>query len=399
MMAGDEVQIAEEPTDRGIVPPSPLAWQPIPARRRPWWAWVIALNVVLLAAFVILHLITVAYIAYVPGEALPANGPKGAVTVSGHHLGAGDIDLVTIAEQTRVSEWDRLTAGWLHSDWQLIPTNAVTGGLTNAQYNQQNAQAMSDSQEYAKVAALRRLGYTVTEHGDGALVAAVNNGEPATGKLKPGDVITAVDGTPVSVSADVGTAIRAAGLGAHVSFTVRRRAAGATPSTTTTPTTTIGLVPVECGSACPGDATRPIIGIAVVTDNQTFTFPKGVGLSITTQGIGGPSAGLAFTLGALDALTTHQITGGHLVAATGTIDETGAVGEVGGVTQKTITVYRQHAQYFIVPVGEAAEARKAAAGHHLTIVPVSTLEQALTFLKSIGGNLSGIPPAPANGTL
>jgi Lon-like protease len=393
MMTGDEVQIAEEPTDRGIVPPSPLAWQPIPSRRRPWWAWVVALNVILIGTFVVLHLITVSYIAYVPGEALPANGPHGAVTVSGSHNGAGNIYLVTIAEQTRVSEWDRLTAGWLHSDWQLIPTNAVTGGLSSAQYNQQNAQAMSDSQEYAKVAALRRLGYAVTEHGDGALVAGVNTNEPATGKLKPGDIITAVDGTPVAISNDVGTAIRTAGLGSHVSFTVRRKTGA------TTATTTVNLVPVACGSACPGTPDRPIIGIQVVTDNQSFTFPKGVALSITTQGIGGPSAGLAFTLGALDSLTTHQLTGGHRVAATGTIDETGAVGDVGGVTQKTITVYRQKAQYFIVPVGEATEARKAAAGHHLTIVPVSTLEQALTFLRSIGGNLSGLPPAPANGTL
>ena len=87
------------------------------------------------------------------------------------------------------------------------------------------------------------------------------------------------------------------------------------------------------------------------------------------------------------------------MAATGTIDSSGVVGEVGGVKQKTITVYREGARYFIVPVGEAADARKAAAGHHLTIVPVSNLEQALTFLRSIGGNLSGLPPAPANGTL
>jgi len=380
------MRIAEEPADHGIVPPGPLAWEPIPARRRPWWTWLVVLGVVLVGAFVVLHLITVPYVAYVPGEALPANGPHGAVTVAGRHDGAGNIYLVTIAEQSRVSEWDRLTASWLHKDWAILPRKAVTGGLSNAQYNQQNALAMSDSQEYAKVAALRRLGYSVPEHGDGAQVVQVNSNEPATGKFQPGDVITAVAGQPVSLAADVGNAIRASGSGKPLSFTVKRKSA----------TTTVSVVPVPCGSVCPGDEQRPVIGVAVQTDNDAFEFPKNVNLTIATQGIGGPSAGLAFTLGAIDALTTHQLTGGKAVAATGTIDPTGTVGEVGGVTQKTITVYRQGAHYFLVPVGEATEARKAAAGHHLTIVPVTTLDQALSFLHSIGGNLSGIP---ANGTL
>jgi PDZ domain-containing protein len=379
-------QITQEPADQGIVPPGPLAWQPIPARRRPLWTWLVVLGVLLVGAFVVLHLITVPDVAYVPGDALPSNGPHGAVTVAGKHDGAGNIYLVTIAEQARVTEWDKLTASWLHKDWAILPTKAVTGGLSNAQYNQENAQAMTDSQAYAKVAALRKLGYTVPERGDGALVLQVNAGEPATGKFQPGDVITAVGGTPVSVANDVGTAIRASGAGKALTFTVRRKSGS----------TTISVSPVPCGSACPNDAERPVVGVAVQTDNQSFDYPPGVNLSITTQGIGGPSAGLAFTLGAIDALTTHQLTGGHPVAATGTIDPTGAVGEVGGVTQKTITVYRQGAKYFLVPVGEAAEARKAAAGHHLTIVPVATLDQALSFLRSIGGNLSGIP---ANGTL
>lgn len=387
MKTGEGMQVQQETADRGIVPPSPLAWQPIPARRRPAWTWLVVLMVLLIGAFVVLHLITVPYVAYVPGSALPANGPHGAVTVSGQREGAGNIYLVTIAEQSRVTEWDRLTASWLHKDWAILPTKAVTGGLSTAQYNQENAQAMSDSQEYAKVAALRRLGYTVPERGDGALVIQVNTGEPATGKFQPGDVITEAGGKPVSVAADVGAAIRASGTGKQITFTVRRKSG----------TADIAVAPVACGAtACPGDAQRPVIGVGVQTDNQSFVFPKTVNLSIATQGIGGPSAGLAFTLGAIDALTTHQLTGGHAVVATGTIDPTGAVGEVGGVTQKTITVYREGAKYFLVPVAEAPEARKAAAGHHLTIVPVSTLDQALSFLRTIGGNVSGVP---ANGTL
>jgi len=54
--------------------------------------------------FIALHLVTVPDVAYVPGEALAVNGPQGAVTVSGKHVGAADIYLVTIAEQSRVTE-------------------------------------------------------------------------------------------------------------------------------------------------------------------------------------------------------------------------------------------------------------------------------------------------------
>ena len=84
------------------------------------------------------------------------------------------------------------------------------------------------------------------------------------------------------------------------------------------------------------------------------------------------------------------------MAATGTIDPTGAVGEVGGVVQKTITVERHGARYFIVPRAEAPDAIKTAKGHDLTIVPVDNLDQALNFLHSIGGDVSGVPPAPSS---
>ena len=384
------MQIAREQTDRGMVVPSPLSWQPIPAKRRSIWTWLAAVAVVLLAAFIVLHLITVNDVAYVPGEALAANGPSGAVTVDGHHAGSGSVLLVTIAEQSHVTEWDRLTARWLHKDWTIIPTRAVTGGLSTSQYNQANAQMMADSQEYAKVAALRRLGYAVPERGDGAQVVDVKAGAPAARKFNVNDVITAVDGKAVSLSGDVGTAIAAHHAASPVDFTLRRKA-GSVSSTMH-----VDVTPVPCGAACPGDASRPIIGVAVVTDNQSFQFPSNVALNISTQGIGGPSAGLAFALGSIDALTSHHLTGGVNVAATGTIDPTGAVGEVGGVVQKTITVERQHARYFIVPRAEAPDAIKTAKGHNLTIVPVDTLDQALNFLRSIGGNLTGVPPAPSS---
>ena len=71
-------------------------------------------------------------------------------------------------------------------------------------------------------------------------------------------------------------------------------------------------------------------------DQVDFTYPFPVSINVTN--IGGPSAGLAMTLGVIDALTSGSLTGGHTVAATGTIDSQGNVGDVGGVAQKTVAV-------------------------------------------------------------
>ncbi len=111
-------------------------------------------------------------------------------------------------------------------------------------------------------------------------------------------------------------------------------------------------------------------------------------MSIDSQRIGGPSAGLAFTLGLLDELTPGDLTGGQEVAATGTISPDGTVGEIGGVEQKVTTVHRAHIPYFLVPAGDAAAAQKNAPSD-VKIVPIHTLDEALAFLGSLGG--SGLP--------
>ena len=376
------MRVTKEPMDVGMVVPSPLGWTPIPTRRRRPWVWGVGAITVLVVAFAVLNAITVPYYGILPGEALAVDGPQGAVSVGARRVGSGNLFLATVLLQSRISEWDRLT-DFLHHQNDIVPQDLVTGGATATQYNQQNAQAMSDSQEFAKVAALRRLGYAVPELGDGAAVVGVASRTPAAGVLEAGDVITAIDASPVNISSDVTAAISVHQAGEAIRVTIRR------PNPSGSTTKRLTLRPVACGSACPGDATRPLIGIEVTTDRQSFGLPTGVKLSIATNGIGGPSAGLAFTLGAIDGLIGHDITGGHRVAATGTIDPGGVVGEVGGVKQKTIAVEAQHCEYFIVPRAEYADAKAAA--HRLTIVAVDNLEQALDFLHGIHGNLEGIP--------
>jgi len=120
------------------------------------------------------------------------------------------------------------------------------------------------------------------------------------------------------------------------------------------------------------------------TKQHSFDLPFDV--KIDTRGIGGPSAGLAFTLAIIDELTPGELTGGKNVAVTGTIDIDGTVGEVGGVVQKTAAVRNAGARLFLVPPGEFADASKHA-GKNLKVVKVTTLADALKALADNGGEI------------
>ena len=106
----------------------------------------------------------------------------------------------------------------------------------------------------------------------------------------------------------------------------------------------------------------------VSTTRTTYTFP--FQCHINVGGIGGPSAGLALTLGLIDLLSNGDLTGGHRVAATGTINLDGTVGDVGGVAQKTVAVRKAGAQVFFVPPQELQDAQSEAGS--MKVYAVST---------------------------
>ena len=151
-------------------------------------------------------------------------------------------------------------------------------------------------------------------------------------------------------------------------------------------------------SGCPGvSPSKGYLGVAVQTQ-QDFTYPFPI--TIRTPDIGGPSAGLAMTLGLLNTLSGGHLTAGKVVAATGTIDPDGAVGDVGGVAQKAVAVERAGATVFLVPGPELAAARSKATPS-LHVYAVNTLAQALAVLGRLGGHVPAVPagrePAPPPG--
>jgi PDZ domain-containing protein len=134
------------------------------------------------------------------------------------------------------------------------------------------------------------------------------------------------------------------------------------------------------------DPTRPIIGF-VSADTRTVTLPFEV--KISTSDIGGPSAGLAFTLALLDELTSGNLMGTSHVVATGTISDDGSVGAIGALEQKAVAVKASGADLFLVPAGQSADEMKRArhaAGSKVKIVQVATLDEALEVLRANGGN-------------
>ncbi|GAA4604755.1 PDZ domain-containing protein [Actinoplanes octamycinicus] len=118
--------------------------------------------------------------------------------------------------------------------------------------------------------------------------------------------------------------------------------------------------------------------------------PAGVQVTVDVAGIGGPSAGLMISLGIVDKLTPADLTGGRILAGTGTVDEAGKVGAIGGIPQKLHGAKAAGATYFLVPAGNCAEAKRNAVPG-LPMAKVGTVDEALTALKTI--TAGGTPAA------
>jgi Lon-like protease len=346
--------------------------------------------VVVLVAVVVAGRISLPYYALVPGQAQSVSGlitvPKGqASPIKGRLLltdvGVNDVHLLTVIGDL------------IDPNTELVKTGELTGNLPVSEFYAQGNVDMAESQMTAEAVALRQLGYSVPERDVGATVYVVDPSSPAWKVLHVGDVITSVDGVPTTDTTALVTAIHSHKPGERVTLHV---------GTVSNPTGGHD-VSLTLGSAVENGKTVPIVGIgapkvpiAGMGTQAAYTLPFPVKMS--ADGIGGPSAGLAFTLGMIDKLSGGNLTGGHVVAATGTIHPDGTVGDVGGVAQKTVAVERAGATLFLVPPQEYKVAKsKATPG--LTVVPVGSLSQAMATLQRLGGSLGrsalGPPSGPA----
>jgi PDZ domain-containing protein len=260
---------------------------------------------------------------------------------------------------------ERLLGG-LHEGADLYPPQAVDPpGVNDRQRRTLDLADMRRSQVIAGAVAERAAGLKVVMRPVGARIVFVQQGLPAFGKLRPGDVVVAIDGRPVRTLNDVHVRMGAHQVGDVVAFTVRRGKQSLVERMKT----------VGAGT---GAERRPVVGVQL---EPALDVRLPVPVRIDAGNVGGPSAGVAFALQVLAELG-RNVLHGHKIAATGEINPDGSIGPIGGVKQKTIGAREAHVDAFLVPAGEnAAEARKHAAG--LRIIPVKTFPQALRALATL----------------
>ncbi|MEX2292346.1 MAG: S16 family serine protease [Acidimicrobiales bacterium] len=266
--------------------------------------------------------------------------------------------------------------GWVDDDVDVLPEDRVRGGRSSEENRRYNAELMDTSKLVAMTVALEHLGYTVPIRTTGTVVRQIVEGSPAEGVLQLDDVIVQVDGQPVDSPSRIGPLLQPGGPGAEHVLTIERPAGSET-------TIDISISTM----AAPDDSDRAVIGIAPEDRIVGFDFPIDVAIDAGT--VGGPSAGLAFTLALLDVLTPGELTGGLKVAVTGTMALSGAVGPVGGGAQKAIAVRNAGYDVFLVPSDEYDEVR-ATVGDDFRVIAVDTLTDALDALDSLGGNAGSL---------
>jgi Lon-like protease len=289
-------------------------------------------------------------LVHVPGE-------KDATEQSGIYM----VDIVV--RRASLLEWllPHLHLPQVEQGASLVPAEAVNpAGVSEGQRIRQSLNEMSQSQLIAAAVALRYLGHKVDAKPDGAEVTLVFPNTPATGKLEIGDVIVEVNGKPVQTPGDLRDAMDPATPGEPVTFVVRRSG---------------GRREVRLGTEPDqADPKRAVVGVLI---EQSANIHLPVNVRINAGSIGGPSAGLAFALDIVDE-SGHDVDGDRRIVVTGALGLDGQVEAIGGIKQKTIAAREAHADLFLVPKGNVAEARRYAGG--LEIEPVTTFREALSVL-------------------
>jgi PDZ domain-containing protein len=276
--------------------------------------------------------------------------------------GGGELFFVDVQERP-ARELDVLFPS-LNPHSTLVPTSdLVPPGSTAPAYLAAELREMATSQKIAAAVALRRLGYHVDVRNNGVLVNQIILGTDAAGKLQPTDVIVSVNGQPTPVSDELRAAMAKVKPGQTVTLRILR---GNTPLTERIRT-------VDEGG-------RALIGFSPA---QSAEIKLPIKVAIDSGNIGGPSAGLPFTLEVLRRLG-QDVTHGYRVAATGEMNLDGTVGPIGGIEQKTWGAREAGAQVFLVPkAGDNARDARKFAGSKLKIIPVTSFEQALHALTSL----------------
>ncbi|MFA1544857.1 PDZ domain-containing protein [Actinomadura chokoriensis] len=289
-------------------------------------------------------------------QTYPDQGHLNFTTVTYRGGPGGRIDLFTALR------------GWLDGDTAIVPEETIfPKNETPKEVDKENTRAMQDSQQNAEAAALHQLGVPVTTR---VVVDGVQKGRPADGVLKPGDEITELDGAKVTSVSQVTGPMAKRKIGDTVTLTYKRdgKEHEAPLKTVADPT-----------------GKRAVVGV-VLSDQYKFPFK----IDISIGDIGGPSAGLMFSLAIYDKLTPGPLTQGKFIAGTGTITPEGQVGPIGGIQQKMIAARNAGATVFLTPKDNCSDA-VAARPDGLRLVRADTLNSSIQAINAINTGKGAVP--------
>ena len=364
---------------------TPLSATPPPsavAETRPRRRWVsgqsltaIVSSVVFFVLVMVVALAPVPFVSWSPGRtvnlAAPAENGAAAISIDGlpTHPLRGELRMTTVAVTSVDSRLGLLQALASHqlSGRDVLPRrNVYPPGKSVTQVKAEEIRMMDDSQAHAVIAALRAAGQPVSEL---PRIDAVSLSGPALNRLKPGDLVTAVDGAAVHSPKDVAEAIRRHKVGAAVVFTILRNGRQETQTLTTV--------------ASQQNALQPVVGIELGIGYQyTPRVSYGINPSIV-----GPSAGLVFALAIYDLITPDDLLAGRKVAGTGSITPEGGVRPIGGLQEKIRGAEKAGAQVFLVPADNCADL--VGVRTKMDLVKVSTLRDAITGLQKLKNSPDG----------
>jgi Lon-like protease len=323
-------------------------------------ARLLAVGVILLAAFAVLWVVPSDKYIFLPDE---ARAVAPLVDVEGEKPDDDGGGIYYVAVDVRKASMLEKLIPRIREGATLVEVSQVRApGENEQEHRRAELASMRQSQEYAAAVALRSLGYPIQILPRGAEIASVVDGFPAEGKLHARDRIVAIDGKAVANPDEFRSTLLRKRPGDPVRLRVRGRN---------------GARVVELQTVSnPDRADRPFIGVLIREPDVKLPIT----VRINTGEVGGPSAGLAFALDLMEELG-QNVDRGYKVAASGELGLDGSVGGVGGIKQKTIGARRAGADVFLVPGDNAREARRYAGD--LRVIAVKSFRQALRALATL----------------
>lgn len=305
--------------------------------------------------------LTVPYAAEGPGPTFNTLGEydgEPVVDIQGADLDetSGNLNMTTVSVRSNMTLLQAMTRWLLYGD-TLVPIEQIfPQDQTEEEVNQANEEAFSVSEASATIAAMNYLELPVSTR-----VAQTTDASPAKDVLQEGDIILSVDGEDKTSPSQVRDAVQAKKPGDELTIGYERE--GIKQEATVTL------------AAHPHDESVAFLGVSMEA------IPAGgISVNYNLEDVGGPSAGMMFSLAVIDKLSPGELTGGKFVAGTGTIDDEGTVGPIGGITHKIQAAKDAGAEVFLAPADNCAEAASEDDG--ITVLKVTSIDDAISQLEA-----------------